>query len=236
MFISHCLLWLYVATGYSHYLYSSYSKQRSYCITPKLRKIICKPLVSGSHHVPARRCLKDSCVNKYILKGIGMSLQHEIASIMFGSCKLSPARQKCEYIGISDTLLHEVKTWAPTLFSILEAHTYTRRARPNCKAVVGMIVAILCKHRQSSASLLQRLVSIVLYSGHSSKCIGYINIILIAYSSISAATQAILYSALCPIRCKGSDMESEVEDTMNENRVSSTCIVYLALVSLHLCC
>lgn len=119
--------------------------------------------------------MKDSRVKKYIVKGIGMSLKHEIASICSDRAN-SVLRDKSvnalESFN-SDVLLHEVRTRAPTLFSILEACTYTRRARRNCKAVTGMIVAILCKHRRSSASLLQRLVSVVLYSGHASKSVGY---------------------------------------------------------------
>ena len=69
--------------------------------------------------------------------------------------------------------MDEMKTRAPTLLYILESCTETRKVRKNKEAIVGLITAILCKHRRPSASLLQRIVSIILYSGHASKRVSF---------------------------------------------------------------
>ena len=69
--------------------------------------------------------------------------------------------------------MDEMKTRPPTLLSILESCTETRKVRMNKEAIVGLIIAILCKHRRPSASLLQQIVSVILYSGHASKRVSF---------------------------------------------------------------
>ena len=55
------------------------------------------------------------------------------------------------------------------LLSILLDATRTRVPRANLHIVIGTCVAILLKHRNPKASLLQKIVSLVLYAGHASK-------------------------------------------------------------------
>ena len=68
-----------------------------------------------------------------------------------------------------DRLHAELSDNAPTLLSILLAATKTRVPRPNAHIVVGTCVAILLKHCNPKMSLLQKIISLVLYAGHASK-------------------------------------------------------------------
>ena len=149
-------------------------KPRSYYMTPTRRQI-CKPLARGSRCALARRCLKDRVIRKFITKGVGLSLRHEIASLC--SDKVGSILRDKSSLALEtfswEAVMDEMKTTAPTLLSLLESCTKTRKARKNRKAVIGIIAAILCKHRRPTASLLQRLVSVVLYSGHASKNVSF---------------------------------------------------------------
>ena len=62
-------------------------------------------------------------------------------------------------------LLDELQTHAPMLLEILKSCTKVRRPISQQQAVIGVITAILCKNRRNSASLIQRLISVILYSG-----------------------------------------------------------------------
>lgn len=68
-----------------------------------------------------------------------------------------------------DRLHRELSTEAPILLSILINATKTRVPRPNSHIIVGTCVSLLLKHRNPKMSLLQKMISIVLYAGHASK-------------------------------------------------------------------
>ena len=65
--------------------------------------------------------------------------------------------------------LAELHANAPVFLSILRECTRTRRLRPNHDAELGMYAAIQLKHRFSKMSLVQKILSLVLYGGHSGK-------------------------------------------------------------------
>ena len=67
------------------------------------------------------------------------------------------------------TLIKELCTYAPVLLNILQAAIKTRVPRSNTNAVVCTCAAILLKHRNPKMSLLQKIISLILYSGHTSK-------------------------------------------------------------------
>ena len=121
----------------------------------------------------ARHCLNDSGISKYIVKGISLSVQHEIASLC--SDKVDSVLREKSVNAVEmfswDVVMEEMKTRAPTLLSLFKTCTHTKRPRNNHNAVIGIITAMLCKHRRPTASLLQRLVSVVLYAGHVDKSV-----------------------------------------------------------------
>ena len=68
-----------------------------------------------------------------------------------------------------DTLLAELSQNAPVFLSLLHAATHTRRNRENKSAVIGLCAAVLIKHRFQKMNVVQKLISLILYAGHSGK-------------------------------------------------------------------
>ena len=66
-------------------------------------------------------------------------------------------------------MLKEMRENAPTLFSILMSALKTRTKRKNTDEIILVLLSIICKHQRNSSCLLQSIVSMVLYTGHSSK-------------------------------------------------------------------
>lgn len=146
------------------------SKPKSYVMTPRRRRI-CRPLARGSRCAFAKKCLNDRTIRNFIVKGLGRSLRHEVARLCSDETmsilrnKDSNSLEEFSW----EKLLEEVKVVAPTLFKFLHNCTTTRKHRKNQDAIIGVLVAIMCKHRRPVASLVQQLVSLILYSGHASK-------------------------------------------------------------------
>ena len=141
------------------------SKPKSYMMTPRRRRL-CRPLARSSHCSLARKCLQDHRVKSHITKALGVTLRKEIAALCPSVANLTDWR----WVNV----LELVKLKAPTLLSLLQSCTKTRRDRKNQDAIVGVLVLTMCKHRRPSASVLQRLVSLVLYAGHASKIVSII--------------------------------------------------------------
>ena len=78
-------------------------------------------------------------------------------------------RSISDFHAIANDSLNDIKTRAPTLLSLLRGALQTRHPRTNTKFITVMIASMLCKHCKASVCLLQRIVSLVLYSGHSIK-------------------------------------------------------------------
>ena len=66
-------------------------------------------------------------------------------------------------------VLQELHVHAHNLLHLLNSITSTKTDRDNQKAIIGMCASILLKHRYSKMSLVQKIVSVILYAGHTSK-------------------------------------------------------------------
>ena len=121
----------------------------------------------------ARRCLENDDIRKCIISGVSRMLRKEIATLC-SNLVPSVLRDKSND-GLKSfqwkCLLDELQTHAPMLLEILKSCTKVRRPISQQQAVIGVITAILCKNRRNSASLIQRLISVILYSGHASKMV-----------------------------------------------------------------
>ena len=151
-------------------------------MTPK-RKKICKPLIRGSLYSLARNCLDDAGVRKYIIKCIGTTVRSEVALLC---SKKRPSILKVKTNYALETfnwkkLILDMEKSAPTLLSILTSCTETRTQRPNRESIIGAVCAMLCKHMNPAASLFQRMMSIILYSGHASKRVSTVSTLSLAY-------------------------------------------------------
>ena len=118
----------------------------------------------------ARRCLENDDIRKCIISGVSRMLRKEIATLCSNLVQ-SVLRDKSND-GLKSfqwkCLLDELQTHAPMLLEILKSCTKVRRPQ---LAVIRVITAILCRNRRNSASLIQRLISVILYSGYASKMV-----------------------------------------------------------------
>lgn len=155
------------------------SKPRSYIMTPRRRQL-CRPLARGSKTAFARRCLKDRSFKKVITKGMGTLLRRDIAHLTSDNLSSILLNKSSDTLNefTWDGLLAEVKSAAPTLFKILHGCTKTKKVKKNQNAIIGVLVAIVCKHRRPTSSLVQRLISLILYSGHASKRVLCNNVVI----------------------------------------------------------
>ena len=156
-----------------------YKNPRTVALTPRRRNII-KPLARKSHTAAARNCLKDGKMRKHVINEVGRMLHKEIVSIC-SDTHLSLLENKSNEAMKSfswEKLVAEFVSKTPILISLLKWCTKTKKSRANANIAIGLVVAILCRFRRPKYSLVQRIVSLILYSGHASKqvsslcCIG----------------------------------------------------------------
>ncbi len=117
----------------------------------------------------ARRCLENENIRHCVLNGVCRMVHKEIATLC-SDLVPSVLRDKSPELLKSfqwKCLLDELESHAPILKSCIGV----RRPASQQQAVIGVITAILCKNRRNSASLVQRIISVILYSGHASKMV-----------------------------------------------------------------
>ena len=148
----------------------NYKKPRTYPLTPT-RKHLGKAVARGSKKSVAIECLKDPATRKFLLKGIGVLVRNELKSMCMDS-RSSILRNTATHDLKNftwDTLLNEASETAPVLLELLQQCTQTRRLRSNRHAVIGMCLSILLKQRYPKMSLVQRIITLILYAGHCGK-------------------------------------------------------------------
>lgn len=129
--------------------------------------------------------MKDPVIRKIILKQVGRMVHSEIVSLSKGnthsgaiSCLLSANKDavKDDVMNFDwEKLNCELKTCTPILHQMLHAASSTKVDRPNRDAVICTIIAIICKIRRPSMSMVQKIVSLILYSGHSAKQVSVVS-------------------------------------------------------------
>ena len=139
-------------------------------LTPS-RKKLGKAVARKSKQKIARECLKDRATKQYTLKEVNKLIQTEIHSVCSFEANSIMKSQSVEVLKEFEwsKILHELAERAPTFLAILRGVTKTRKPRNNTNAVICICAAILLKHRFGKMSLVQRVISLLLYSGHVSK-------------------------------------------------------------------
>lgn len=116
--------------------------------------------------------MKDPYTRQVLMKLFGNEVHKEVrlmASQSFLCSKSKDDLKEFKWDRIHAELSHK----APVLLNILLHATKTRVPRPNTHIVIGTCVAILLKHRNPKMSLLQKIISLLLYAGHASKQVCY---------------------------------------------------------------
>ena len=147
-----------------------WKEPRRYILTPR-RKKLGKAVARRCSKRVAGECLKDPNIRKYIIEKIGKIVRVELCR-MCSDKTASILRKHCpdtfkEFTW--DAFTNELLVNAPVLMSILEGCTETKVARVNRKAVMGMCVVLLLKHRFIKMCLVQKIISLILYAGQANK-------------------------------------------------------------------
>ena len=143
------------------------TKPKNYYLTPS-RKRVGKAVARGSRKQVISECMKDSRMQMQL---IGRTLRSEMAALCSNHA-YSVLRDQTATALMEFTwgkLYDELTVQVPTLLALLESCTYTRKPRPNRTAIIGMCVALLLKFRFQKMCLVQKIISLILYSGHSGK-------------------------------------------------------------------
>ena len=143
---------------------------RSYVLTPK-RKKLGKAVARRSNRVVAGECLMIPKVRQYTIRKIGKLIRIELCKLCSqktSSILRDHSKQRLTDFNW-DALEVELVINAPVFLSILRACTETKHPRINRTAVIGMCTALILRHRFTKMSLIQKMISIILYAGHSEK-------------------------------------------------------------------
>ncbi len=124
----------------------------------------------------ADECMKNRESYDHIVAIVCRSIREEVRTI--ASTKMQSAllcKSKESIYGFRwQPVKLELQTHAPLLLRVLNAATTTRTERMNQDIVVVMCFALILKHRNPTINLLQKIISLILYSGHCSKQVNII--------------------------------------------------------------
>ena len=131
-----------------------------------------KSLFHGSRYALVDHCLKNEVLRRITVRKAGAIISSEISklcSFQVDSILGLPIKSFKNF-SWKDLIL-EMKHHSPTLLSLLTSFNKTtqKRSRSNPECIIGICTAILCKHRCNRMSFLQKLLSVMLYSGHTTK-------------------------------------------------------------------
>lgn len=146
------------------------SVAKSFKITPSRRKI-CKPLIRRNFQSFSIKCFENVVTRKAIIKKICGMLRQEVSAICSDNYSTVMRDKNSEALIEFDfaKIIEEMELKTPTLLYLLQNCLKANTPRGNEKAVLAIIASMIFKHRRSSCSLLQRIISLILYAGHTAK-------------------------------------------------------------------
>ena len=74
-----------------------------------------------------------------------------------------------------NTLMSELLKYTPILKGLLESTGIPCRNRPNFDAVVCLCIALLARNRNQRMNLVAKILSLIMYAGHSSKEVSHLH-------------------------------------------------------------
>ena len=115
--------------------------------------------------------MKDHAVQKHVLKLVGKMVHAEVKKFCSDSADsiLKRDSPQCIKTFTWDSFNTEISKFAPVLKSILQATGKMRMSKGNFNATVCVCVALLLQNRNPRMNLIQKIVALLLYGGHSSK-------------------------------------------------------------------
>ena len=166
-----------------------YQAPKTYVLTPS-RKRYGKLIARGSCNSIARQCLDDVKCRQHVIAAIGHQIKAEVWALCANNMDSVQRNKDAKTLKTFswDPIVIEAKQYAPTLFELLRVSTQTNkktvRLQDRNNALIGLCISVICKHRNPSKALFQRVVSLVLYAWHSGKKV--CNAIIILFTFICA--------------------------------------------------
>lgn len=115
--------------------------------------------------------MKDHAVQKHIVKLVGKMVHTEIKKFCSDSANSILKRDdpQCIKTFSWESFNSEISKFAPVLKSILQATSKMRMSNANFNVVMCVCVALLLRNRNPRMNLIQKIISLLFYGGHSSK-------------------------------------------------------------------
>ena len=139
---------------------------KHFVLTPS-RRALGKALGCATHQSFAKHAVSNVIIRSYIIKHLGRIIKMELKSLCSSSILLNKDKEVLSTFNW-ERLTHDFKMKSPLLYALLES-CLPKFISLDSEAIVGSCICILAKSRRYSASLLQRIVSLVLYQGHAGK-------------------------------------------------------------------
>ena len=154
-----------------------------------------KAVAHNKKYTIAAETLKDPILKGYVVDLIGKEVAKELKYM--ASTKADSVLQSQDVTQLKlfswDVVLKELSEVGTTLKKILTCATKTRATRSNTNVVIGICSAILLNHRNPKMNLIQKIISLILYAGHSSKQVQLYKLLCI----VSQSSVAGIYVVHC---------------------------------------
>lgn len=139
-------------------------------LTPT-RKVLAKRLACGSAVSVAVECVQNKKTQKHVITALAQNIRKELKQLCSRRVmSLQRARDSSTLQGFNwDAIVDEATEHAPNLVQLLGECTKRKKSEMTQKSTIGMLLSLLCKNRNPKMTLFQRMISLVLYAGHSAK-------------------------------------------------------------------
>ena len=167
----------------SHWLYKT---PKTFSLTP-IWKRLGEAVARKKRKTIAAEILKDPLLKSYVVELIGKEVAKELKNM--SSTKASSVLQSQDVTQLKlfswDVLLNELSDVAATLKKILICATKARATRSNTNGVIGICSAILLNYRNPRMNLIQKIISLILHAGHSSKQVLFRTLLCIVMQAVT---------------------------------------------------
>ena len=138
-------------------------------LTPT-RKVLAKCLARGSA-VSVAECVRNKKTQKHVIIALAQNIRKELKELCSRRVMLlQRARDSSTLQGFNwDAIVDEATEHAPNLVQLLGECTKRKKSEITQKSMIGMLLSLLCKNHNPKITLFQRMISLVMYAGHSAK-------------------------------------------------------------------
>lgn len=142
-------------------------------------KPMARSLGRRNHSAIAKQVMRNPKIKAACLRVLEKDIQRELTSMAASKRSPSCLRLRCLDALESfswEKLCTELQSSAPTFYQVLHGCVNVKRRQratktyhPSNTAILGVCAAVLLRHRNQNLNLLQRIISLILHSGHAAK-------------------------------------------------------------------